>query len=81
MTSFARERDAFAHMIDTNGAGVYSCVMDSYDYERALNVIVPSLKAGLAAVAVVAVWLMRDLLPAGGEVGQGWILGVPPGFG
>lgn len=44
MTSFARERDAFAHMIETYGDGVYSCVMDSYDYERTLNQIVPSLK-------------------------------------
>lgn len=44
MTSFAHERDAFAHMIETYGAGVFSCVMDSYDYENALDHIVPSLK-------------------------------------
>lgn len=43
MTSFARERDAFSHMIDTYGEGVFACVMDSYDYANALDNIVPSL--------------------------------------
>ncbi len=45
MTSFAHERQAFAHMIHTYGGGVFSVVMDSYDYNRALTEIVPSLKA------------------------------------
>jgi nicotinic acid phosphoribosyltransferase len=44
MTSFPRERDAFEHLIRTYGDGVFSVVMDSYDYKRALEEIVPSLK-------------------------------------
>jgi len=44
MTAFSHEREAFAHMIDLYGNSVFSIVMDSYDYERALRVIAPSLK-------------------------------------
>ena len=38
------ERDAFSQMIDTYGHGVYAMVMDSFDFERAVMEIVPSLK-------------------------------------
>lgn len=44
MTSFAHEKAAFSHMIEKYGSGIFSVVMDSYDYKRALDEIVPSLK-------------------------------------
>jgi nicotinic acid phosphoribosyltransferase len=44
MTAFSKEKEAFAHMIELYGDNIFSVVMDSYDYERALNEIVPSLK-------------------------------------
>jgi nicotinamide phosphoribosyltransferase len=45
MTSWPSERDAILNMIDKFGSGVYSVVMDSYDYRNALESVVPSVKA------------------------------------
>lgn len=49
MTAYSHERQAFAHMIGTYGSGLFSVVMDSYNYQRALDEIVPSLKAEFLA--------------------------------
>src|SRR5690242_1168669 len=37
MTSWKTERDAILNMIEKFGNGVYATVMDSYDYDRALE--------------------------------------------
>ena len=44
VTPHDTEREAFEQMIDINGHGVYAMVMDSYDFVRAVEQIVPSLK-------------------------------------
>ncbi|RKP16430.1 NAPRTase-domain-containing protein, partial [Rozella allomycis CSF55] len=41
MTSFKSEKDAIINMIEKFGSGIYSIVMDSYDYANALNNILP----------------------------------------
>ncbi|KAG0338438.1 hypothetical protein BG004_007220 [Podila humilis] len=43
MTSFRTEEDAMKAMIAEFGEGVYACVMDSYDYERALRDVLPAV--------------------------------------
>ena len=43
MTSFKTEREAILHMIENFGAGVFACVMDSYDYAEALESILPTV--------------------------------------
>jgi len=45
MTSWKTEREAILNTIDHFGAGLYATVMDSYDYQRALDKIVPTVKA------------------------------------
>eukprot|EP01114_Cavostelium_apophysatum_P007401 TRINITY_DN1949_c0_g1_i3.p1 TRINITY_DN1949_c0_g1~~TRINITY_DN1949_c0_g1_i3.p1 ORF type:complete len:532 (-),score=140.66 TRINITY_DN1949_c0_g1_i3:48-1580(-) len=45
MTSWKTEREAISNMIKHFGSGPFSTVLDSYDYERALNKVVPSLAA------------------------------------
>jgi len=44
MTSWRTEREAILNMIEHFGDGVYATVLDSYDYQRALDKIVPSVK-------------------------------------
>jgi len=44
MTSWKTEREAILNTIEHFGDGVYATVLDSYDYQRALNKIVPSVK-------------------------------------
>jgi len=44
MTSWKTEREAILNMIDLFGSGVFATVMDSYDYERALFKVVPTVK-------------------------------------
>ncbi len=39
------DRSAMKNMIDKFGGGIFATVMDSYDYSRALNEIVPTLVA------------------------------------
>jgi nicotinic acid phosphoribosyltransferase len=43
MTSFLDEKEAFLHMIEQYGSGVFACVMDSYDYAGALRDILPCI--------------------------------------
>ena len=45
MTSWPSERDAIQNMIRHFGSGIFATVMDSYDYQRALDVVVPSVAA------------------------------------
>eukprot|EP01096_Ripella_sp_DP13-Kostka_P012583 TRINITY_DN5311_c0_g1_i1.p1 TRINITY_DN5311_c0_g1~~TRINITY_DN5311_c0_g1_i1.p1 ORF type:complete len:519 (+),score=266.95 TRINITY_DN5311_c0_g1_i1:55-1557(+) len=43
MTSWATEREAILNMIDHFGTGLFSVVMDSYDYRRAVQDILPTV--------------------------------------
>ncbi|CAL8467658.1 g7196 [Coccomyxa elongata] len=43
MTSWPSERDAILNMISHFGDGIFACVMDSYDYAKALSEVVPSI--------------------------------------
>mmetsp|Transcript_37019 Transcript_37019/g.98398 ORF Transcript_37019/g.98398 Transcript_37019/m.98398 type:complete len:292 (-) Transcript_37019:600-1475(-) len=43
MTSWKSEEEALLNEIEHYGEGVYSCVMDSYDYDNALNVVLPKV--------------------------------------
>ncbi|KAK9909867.1 hypothetical protein WJX75_008746 [Coccomyxa subellipsoidea] len=43
MTSWPSERDAILNMISHFGSGIFACVMDSYDYAKALAEVVPSI--------------------------------------
>ncbi|CAJ0862498.1 7623_t:CDS:10 [Entrophospora sp. SA101] len=46
MTAHKSEKDAMLKVINTFGAGVFACVMDSYDYKNALDEILPSVASG-----------------------------------
>ncbi|KAJ2743911.1 hypothetical protein GGI20_003387 [Coemansia sp. BCRC 34301] len=43
MTAYSSERQAMLATIDAYGAGVFACVMDSYDYARALAEVLPAV--------------------------------------
>ncbi|KAF9278416.1 hypothetical protein BGZ68_008588 [Mortierella alpina] len=43
MTAFRTEKEAMEAMINTFGEGVFACVMDSYDYQHALDTVLPSV--------------------------------------
>jgi nicotinic acid phosphoribosyltransferase len=43
MTSWMTEREAIDCLIEEFGSGVFACVMDSYDYARALSEVLPSI--------------------------------------
>jgi nicotinic acid phosphoribosyltransferase len=43
MTSWRTERMAIENMIERVGDGAFSCVMDSYDYDHAINVVLPEV--------------------------------------
>lgn len=43
MTSWPTETKAIQNMIEQFGAGVFACVMDSYDYVHALETVLPSI--------------------------------------
>ncbi|KAK3807254.1 MAG: nicotinate phosphoribosyltransferase family-domain-containing protein [Benniella sp.] len=43
MTSYKTEKEALDAMIEHFGAGVYACVMDSYDYQKALDTVLPAV--------------------------------------
>ncbi|KAJ3356109.1 hypothetical protein GGF32_001690 [Allomyces javanicus] len=45
MISWPSERAAMANLLDKFGAGVVACVMDSYDYVRALEKVLPAIKS------------------------------------
>jgi nicotinic acid phosphoribosyltransferase len=57
MTSWKTEREAILNMIRKFGGGVYATVMDSYDYDRALYKVVPSLKEEKNAQK--GLWVLR----------------------
>ncbi|KAF9578601.1 hypothetical protein BGW38_005517, partial [Lunasporangiospora selenospora] len=43
MTAYRTEKEAMEAMIATFGEGVFACVMDSYDYQRALESVLPEV--------------------------------------
>ena len=43
MMSWETEKEAIENMIEVYGDGIFACVMDSYDYARALDEILPSV--------------------------------------
>ncbi|KAL7752198.1 hypothetical protein RI367_002243 [Sorochytrium milnesiophthora] len=43
MTSWPSERQAMLNMIEEFGSGVFACVMDSYDYMKALSEVLPTV--------------------------------------
>eukprot|EP00894_Picocystis_sp_ML_P000703 jgi/Pico_ML_1/51220/g2293.t1 len=43
MTAWDTEKQALETMIEHYGDGIYACVMDSYDYVRAIEEILPSV--------------------------------------
>ncbi|GMH45188.1 hypothetical protein BSKO_13145 [Bryopsis sp. KO-2023] len=49
MTSWQTELDAMKNMVENFGDGVYSIVMDSYNYERALFKVMPIAKESISA--------------------------------
>mmetsp|Transcript_21467 Transcript_21467/g.53939 ORF Transcript_21467/g.53939 Transcript_21467/m.53939 type:complete len:556 (+) Transcript_21467:40-1707(+) len=44
MTAWETEEEAIKNEIDHFGGGVFACVMDSYDYDNALNEVLPRVK-------------------------------------
>jgi len=57
MTSWKTEKEAILNTIDVFGSGLFATVMDSYDYDRALNVIVPQCKEAKEKKG--GFWVMR----------------------
>lgn len=45
MTAWPSEREAILNMIHRYGAGTFACVMDSYDYQGALDKVLPAIAA------------------------------------
>lgn len=45
MTSWPSERQAISNMISQFGSGIFATVMDSYDYQRALDEVLPAVAA------------------------------------
>ncbi|KAF9930700.1 hypothetical protein FBU30_000161 [Linnemannia zychae] len=43
VTSFPTEKESMEAMINTFGEGVFACVMDSYDYKKALDSVLPEV--------------------------------------
>ncbi|KAL4447532.1 hypothetical protein ABPG75_004751 [Micractinium tetrahymenae] len=57
MTSWPSERQAISNMISHFGEGVFATVMDSYDYQRALDEVVPAVVAELQEQG--GFWVLR----------------------
>ncbi|PSC68478.1 nicotinate phosphoribosyltransferase [Micractinium conductrix] len=57
MTSWPSERAAISNMITNFGDGIYATVMDSYDYQRALDEVLPAVAA--EKVAAGGFWVLR----------------------
>lgn len=57
MTAWPTEKEAILNMIDHFGDGIFATVMDSYDYQRALDEVVPSVAA--EKVAKGGFWVLR----------------------
>ena len=51
------ERQAISNMIQHFGSGVFATVMDSYNYQRALDEVLPAVKAELAGQG--GFWVLR----------------------
>jgi nicotinamide phosphoribosyltransferase len=49
MTAWPSEKDAILNTIEQYGDGLFACVMDSYDYDNALNVVLPEIAEAKAA--------------------------------
>ncbi|KAK9865476.1 hypothetical protein WJX84_011030 [Apatococcus fuscideae] len=45
MTAWATEKEAIDNMLEHFGSGFFSCVMDSYDYAKALSEVLPAVAA------------------------------------
>ncbi len=43
MTAWDTEEEAILNGIEHFGAGLFACVMDSYDYDKALNEVLPKI--------------------------------------
>ena len=43
MTSWDSEKSALLSMIECHGSGMFSCVLDSYDYVHALESVLPAI--------------------------------------
>jgi len=57
MTAWPTEQGAIENMIDVFGDGIFATVMDSYDYEHALNKVVPAVAARKQAKK--GLWVLR----------------------
>lgn len=44
MTAWDTEEEAMLNEIEHFGSNLYACVMDSYDYDNALDVVLPKIK-------------------------------------
>ncbi|KAL6061064.1 NAPRTase domain-containing protein [Balamuthia mandrillaris] len=74
MTSWRTEREAIENMIDHHGAGVYSIVLDSYDYVNCLDNILPTVAERKAAKGGVFV-----LRPDSGDPVEAVLMGLRAG--
>jgi nicotinamide phosphoribosyltransferase len=45
MTAWPNEKAAIENMIEHFGTGIFACVMDSYDYAKALGEVLPQIAA------------------------------------
>ena len=84
MTAWPNERAAIENMMDNFGSGVYSIVMDSYDYAAALSEVGPWLGgegkeepgvASLESSELVDTFPIRCL-----RVDESWCPPLPPHF-
>eukprot|EP01118_Nematostelium_gracile_P010368 TRINITY_DN3561_c0_g1_i1.p1 TRINITY_DN3561_c0_g1~~TRINITY_DN3561_c0_g1_i1.p1 ORF type:complete len:508 (-),score=143.22 TRINITY_DN3561_c0_g1_i1:21-1544(-) len=74
MTSWKTEKEAILNSIAHFGTGLYSTVMDSYDYQRALEKVVPSVKTEKLAKG--GVWVFR---PDSGDPVEAVMMGLQAG--
>ena len=59
MTSWPTERDAIENMISKFGTGLFATVMDSYNYQEALDSVVPSVSKQLLECGATGYWVLR----------------------
>ena len=71
MTAWPTEQDAIRNMIHHFGGGIFATVMDSYDYQRALDSVVPAV-AG-EQVAAGGFWVLR---PDSGDPADAVVAGL-----
>ncbi|KAJ1484176.1 hypothetical protein T484DRAFT_1797858, partial [Baffinella frigidus] len=51
MTAWPSEKEAILNTIEKYGDGLFACVMDSYDYDNALDVVLPEIASAKTAKA------------------------------